>query len=136
MVDKPVPILLAMIICDSVLHDSKTQRKSVINIFDTIHAPRVPVVCPRLTVFVSVSEGIGDYEGKLVCIAEESGKQIMEINGPLSFANRQQRIEFDFEINGLKFPHFGTYRFDFLCNDKLVRSRKFTVLEVKKEKKQ
>jgi hypothetical protein len=55
----------------------------------------------------------------------------MAIKCPLEFKRRLQTIDFHCEIFGLKFPSYGTYMFDFYCNEEIVISRKFAVNEVK-----
>ena len=41
MVDKPSPIPLTMVICDTVIDDRKTGKKSLIGLFNNINADRV-----------------------------------------------------------------------------------------------
>lgn len=128
MTNKPKLIALAMIVCDMVIDDRKTGKKSLIGMFNNITAAKVPSIHPRLNVFISLTEGNGEYAGKLRCSYVNENKPVAEIGGPISFKNPQQIIEFNFELRGLPLIKYGNYRFDFLCNDELLISRKFTVL--------
>jgi hypothetical protein len=130
MVNKPRPLPLAMVICDIIIEDKKTGKKSLIGIFDNIHAKSAPCVHPRLNVFISLTEGNGDYNAKLRCVYIDEDKQIAEIRGPIIFNNPLQIIEFNFEICGIKLPQYGNYRFDFYCNEELIISRKFNLLPI------
>jgi len=131
MAQKPNPIALAMVVCDTVIDDRKTGKKSVIGMFNNITVSKVPALHPRLNIFISMTEGNGDYTCKLQCIYVDENSPVAELGGPIVFKNPQQIIEFNFELCGLPLPKYGTYRFDFYCNDIIVISRKFTVLPPK-----
>lgn len=135
MTQKPIPKPLAMIICDTVIHDRKTGKKSLINMFDNINATKVPCIHNRLNVYVSLTEGHNDYNGMLRCIYEDENKTVGELRGPIVFKTPHQIVEFNFEIAGLSIPKHGNYRFDFYCDNELVISRKFKVSSIKLEKK-
>ena len=133
MVSKPKPIPLAMIICDMVIEDKKTGKKSLIGIFDNINAPTAPCTHPRLNVFVSLTEGIGQYVGKLRCVKSDTNAVIFEGKGEMSFKDRHQRLEFNFELCNLSFPEFGEYRFDLFCDDQPIIGRKLNFIELSKK---
>jgi len=127
MSNKPIPAPLAMVICDDVIDDRRTGKKSLIGIFSNIYAQKVPCSHARLNVFLSLTEGIGDYDMKVRCVKVGEEKEIMSMGGPIKFANPNQIVEFNFEILGLIFPDYGDYRFEILCNNKPVIARKFIV---------
>ncbi|MBU1783832.1 MAG: hypothetical protein KJ995_05460 [Candidatus Omnitrophica bacterium] len=129
MISKPKPIPLAMIICDTVIEDKKTGKKSLIGIFDNINSPVAPCVHSRLNIFVSLTEGIGQYVGKMRCVQSDTNAVIFENTGEMIFKDRHQRIEFNFELYSLRFPEFGKYRFDFFCDDQPIIGRKFNVIK-------
>ena len=135
MISKPMPLPLAMVVCDSVIDDRKTGKKSLIGIFSNISAMKVPAIHSRLNVFISLTEGCGEYAASLKCLNVDQNKPIAELNGPITFHSPSQIIEFNFELLGLPFTSFGNYRFDFFCNGELVISRKFTVRETKSNPK-
>ncbi|HPS20628.1 MAG TPA: hypothetical protein PKY78_06550 [Candidatus Omnitrophota bacterium] len=129
MTDKPSPIPLTMVICDTVIDDRKTGKKSLIGLFNNINAEKVPFIHSRMNVFICLTEGVGDYAGRLRCINMNTEKILFEMNGNVHFTNPHQVVEFDFELCGLNFPQFGEYRFELLCNDKLVIARQFKITE-------
>ena len=131
MANKPIPLPLAMVICDTVIEDKKTGKKSLIGIFNNINVKKVPCVHPGLNVFISLTEGNGDYIAKLKCIYADKDEAIVELKGSIKFVNPHQITEFNFEISGLKLPEYGNYRFEFFCNEQLVISRKFKLSPIK-----
>lgn len=132
MAKKPSPIVLTMIICDTVIEDKLTNKKTLVGLFNRITSPKVPCVHPRMNVFLSMTEGIiGEYNGRLICINAEDNGVIFDTSGPVNFADIKEVIEFNFELCGIVFPKYGEYRFEFLCDDELLKSRRFTVTEDK-----
>lgn len=125
MLARPKPIALAMVICDTVIEDKKTGKKSLIGLFNSVSSDKVPCIHPRLNVFISLTEGNGDYTGKLKCIYADEGKPLAEISGPVVFTSPHQIIELNFEIRGVPLPKYGNYRFEFFCNDEMLIARKF-----------
>lgn len=131
MTTKPSPLPLAMLICDSVIEDKKTGKKSVIGMFNSISTPKIPCTHPLMNIFLVLTEGNGEYNISLRCVKLDSEEPIMNLEGRIAFRNPQQIIECNYEISGLKIPVFGGYRFDVYCNDSLMISRKFNVLQAK-----
>lgn len=132
MAKKPVPSPLAMIVCDAVIDDRRTAKKSIIGMFNNIHTSKVPAIHPKLNVFLALTEGHGDYNCLLQCVSEDGGKRVFHMEGPIRFQNPHQIVDFNFEIAGIIFPNYGEYRFEFLCEGKLVIARKIRILQIKK----
>ena len=120
-------ISLSMVICDAVIDDRRTGKKSLIGIFNNVITPVIPSVSPRLNVFIAITEGHGDYVGKIRCLKVGTEQEIFGMEGPFKFSDPRQILEFNFEIVGLVFPDYGDYRFEFLANNEPVTARKFTV---------
>ncbi len=124
---KPKPTLLSMVICDSVIDDRTTGKKSLIGIFNNISSSNVPCIHPRLNVFVVLTEGHGTYKMQLRCLKIGEEKQLLKMEGNVSFTDPMQIVEFNCEIVGLSFPDYGDYRFEVLFDDILIVGRKFGV---------
>lgn len=126
---KPEPIVLGMIICDTVIEDKITNKKTLIGLFNRINSPKVPCIHPCVNVFLSLTEGIGEYECKLRCVDVTTDKTTLELGGKINFQGIKEIIELNFELRGVVFPNFGEYRFEFLCNSDPLISRRFLVSE-------
>lgn len=128
---KPKPIVLAMVICDTVIEDRLTNKKTLIGTFNRIIISKIPCIHPCLNVFLALTEGIGEYDGQLRCINVEEDKSILDLGGKINFRDIKEIIEFNFELRGIVFPQFGEYRFEFFCNNEPLCSRRFIVSEGK-----
>jgi len=123
-------IPLGMIICDTVIQDIKTKKKSLIGIFSQINAVRAPIQHPKMVVFLVLTEGNGRYDCELRCVRDDDHAAVMTAKGRIDFKNPQQVLELAFDLNGPVFPDFGHYRFEFFAEGEPVISRKFRVIRV------
>ena len=133
MAEKPLPKALAFIICDSVIDDKATNKKSLIGLFNNIYANKFPATHPSLNVFLSLTEGYGDYQCSLVCKKADESLELVRIPGNIKFGNPLSVAEVKFEIRGIVIPEPGVYRFDFLCGEVSVVSRKFKVIKLERK---
>lgn len=127
---KPPPTGLAIVICDQIIEDKQTHKKSLIGIFNQIAAPQFPCRHPRLAVFVSLTEGRGASQARLRIAHEETGQTVAELTGQLQFADVHTVAELTFDLVGLTFPQPGLYAIEFYCDDALILERRFTLLQV------
>ena len=127
---KQTPEGIALIICDQVITDARTHKKTLVGIFNQIAARKFPVVHPNLGIFLSISQGKGAYDGKLKLIHEDSDETLVSLNGNVKFENPLQIVEVSFIINNLGFKQAGNYRFEFTCDDIPVLTRRFIVSQL------
>ncbi|MCX7914998.1 MAG: hypothetical protein N3A53_01670 [Verrucomicrobiae bacterium] len=128
--EQPTPIGLAIVICDQIIEDKLTHKKSLIGIFNQIATPTFPCRHPRMAVFVSLTEGRGPYEVRLRIVHEETNTSIGEVKGQIQFADVNAVAELNFELLNVAFPHPGLYSIEFYCNDALVLERRFHVVKI------
>ncbi len=128
---KETPLGLALIVCDAVIDDARTHKKSLIGIFNRLSSSKFPCKHPRFHVFISLTNGRGEYNTELRCLNEKSGEPIFSGKGKIGFADPNAIIEINFEFLGTIFPEAGYYAIEFLCNDEMVLRRRFIVTEFK-----
>ncbi len=131
---KPIPKPLAMIICDMVMDDRKTGKKILIGTFNNIDAVNFPVMHMQLSIFLSLTNGHGRYQGCLRCVNLSSGKSIVDLKGPIAFPNPLDVVEINFVLRKMIFPVPGMYAFQLFCDDELILDRKFKVSKIGKQK--
>lgn len=131
MSNKPPPISSGLIICDTVIEDRLTNKKSLIGVFNNISAKNVPIKHSNVHLFSILQDGRGIYKARVTCTHRETQKTILEISGDINFGEGISVIELSFSLRGIVFEHFGIYDFDFFCDDRPVASRSFTVSQIK-----
>lgn len=131
MASQPVPAVrrqpevLAMILCDQVIRDQITGKMSIIGSFSEIKASEFPTAHKTMAVYVALTEGEGDYEGCLRFSVEDTDETLVSIAGPLQLSQPLDVAELHFSIAVLPLPQPGKYRFDFFCDNVLLKSRWF-----------
>lgn len=126
------PILLNLSLCDLVIRDAQSHKVSLINLFSELRAARFPCAHPRLYVYASLTNGRGTYACSLAMVDSETGATLVKLPARVSFRSPLQVLEMSFELNALKFPHPGTYRFEFLCDDEPLGARTLRATPVPK----
>ncbi len=121
---KETPIGLALILCDSVIQDKATNKRSLIGLFDRLAASRFPCVHPALSIFVSATSGRGEYDAEVRCRHQESGAVAFSIKGKLRFQDPLQVVEVTFNVQQPRFESEGEYWLEFLLDDIPVMMRR------------
>ena len=121
------PIVQALLVCDQVITDEQTKRKSLINILNHIHGKALPLTFPRLTVFATLTNGNGQMTVELRCAKVDTDVAIFGAKGPLVFPNPNAVVDLVFQLNNLSFKEPGAYAFMLYCNEDLVAERRFAV---------
>jgi hypothetical protein len=130
MSDQPIPSGLAIVVCDQIIEDKLTGKKSLIGIFNQIGTQNFPCRHPQVCVFVSLTEGRGQCAARLRIVHDESNHVVAEVNGNIEFSDVHVVVELNFNLVGLVFPEPGTYSIEFYCDDALVLERRFNVTHV------
>jgi len=121
------PEVLAMAICDLVIEDSETGKKSLIGLFDHVYTTKLPSVVNELNVFLSLTDGRGTPAAEIRCINSITGEELFRTEGEIEFPDPLTVVDLHFRFQGCEFPDEGEYRFQFFCEGELLRERKFFV---------
>lgn len=124
------PLVLAMIICDTVIDDRISGKKSLIGLFDAIGTTSLPCRVNELHVFLALTEGYGRREVRLRCICSESDEELFGTSTEIEFPDPLSVVEINLGFRGCEFPEPGEYRFQLLVDQTLLCERKFRVSKV------
>ncbi|MGF1449155.1 MAG: hypothetical protein ACFB20_07025 [Opitutales bacterium] len=120
---------LACVVCDQIIEDAATRKKTLVGIFNQIIARQWPFRHPSLVLFLSLTGGKGPYEVKVVLRSDdETIGTVAEISGRETFDSPLDIVELSFTMNGLVFPSPGRYIFDVYGNEEYVTHRPFLVI--------
>ena len=95
---------LALILCDTIIEDSVTGKKSLIGLFSQIHAPTLPCIHQSMNILVSVTGGQGSYPCELVCEHPELQAPVFKQKCTLNFENPFQVVDMVFQLKAVRFP--------------------------------
>ncbi len=127
----PEPNVNAMLICDHVIVDKFTGKKSLIGIFENINSPIFPVAHPTLSIYISLTDAQGKYKIGLKVVDLETDKQVGGADIPeIEVHDRLATSEVIMNMRGIRFAHPGKYVFNIYANDYPVGSKTFSVVKV------
>ncbi len=123
----PIPTLLALLICETVIHDAETQKKTLVGLFDRVYAARVPFQMAGLGVYAKLVEGSGKYALRIRMVNLKDEAQVLDISVPGNWAVAEAPLEFGVNFRGIQIPEFGTYEFQLYADDVYMGRAVFTV---------
>jgi len=128
---KPVPDVLAMLVCDQIITDRLTGKQSLIGMFSKIHAVKVPATHPQLCVFVALTDGHGKVVLTLRIVdSNEARPPIVQGKGTVEFKDPRAIANLGLQFHGLTFPEPGEYRVQLYCHEELLREAKLQLVRV------
>ena len=119
------PILLSAITCGRVLFDKVSGMPSIIDIVQTINAPKYPARHPQIVFFCELTNGHGTTKMKIRLVdAREDDKYIFEKEGNVQFKDVKQIVTLAMDLHGIVFPCPGEYRFQLFAGGHLLGERR------------
>jgi hypothetical protein len=127
-----VPKTNAMLICDYVITEQGTNKKSLIGIFEHIGASQFPVVHHAMSIYVKLTEAQGDYQFRLELVDLKNDRIITQgdLPGKIHITHPLETRELVFNFMGLKFETPGQYEFRIYANDRIFGQKVFMVGQV------
>jgi hypothetical protein len=113
----PIPTLLAFIVCDSVIHDAGTQKKTLVGIFDRVQSPAAPFQINSIGLYAKMVEGSGEYKIKLRMVNLKDESPVMEVLADAKWTVAASPMELGMNFRGIGVKEFGTYEFQLFADD-------------------
>lgn len=127
------PSVYALLICDTIITDVHTGKKSLIGLFENISVAQFPCIHPSVSLYLKFTDIQGKFKFVWDLVDEEHNKVISRADTPeLEFKNKLQINDIAMQIQGLRFEHAGRYRFRVFANDILVDTKPFTVTQIER----
>ncbi len=121
------PHVLAMIICDVVIDDRISGKKSLVGLFDAIATTALPCTVNELHVFLVLTDGYGTLKARMRCVRASTDEELFSTVQEVKFPDPLAVLEINLGFCGCDFPEAGEYRFQFFADQTLLCERKFHV---------
>ena len=123
----PIPVVLAMLICDMAIVEQGTNKKTLVGIFDNLIAQEFPVI-QRMAIYVKLTDAQGAYTFRLELVDIEknsiSGKAE---SGLIEIQERLQPSDFALPLT-MTIAAPGLYEFRLYANDTYISSISFSAM--------
>jgi len=124
----PRPEVKAFLLCDYVLHEAGSNKKSLIGIFEQVSSLRFPFRHGRISVYANLADAHGTYELTLRLVRLRDGKVLLEARGlTIQIADPLRVAEVGVNLDGIVFEEEGKYEFAIYANDQFLQSKPFRV---------
>ena len=124
------PSVQAFLVCDSVIIDSQTGKKSLIGTFTHLWAPRFPCQHHQMGIYFCLTdaEGVYEFELRLAYLDQDVivGKATLS---PFTIKDRLEIHDFGINIPSLVFPGPGRYEFRLYANGFFITHKDFNVIQ-------
>lgn len=121
-----VPQVNALLLCDQVIVDKFTGKKTLVGIFENINSKKFPIQHPSISVYANLTDAKGTYKIKVTIDDLSTGNEVGEAIIPeITLNDRLQTNEIIMNLQGLRFEHEGKYALNLNVNGELIASKTF-----------
>jgi Family of unknown function (DUF6941) len=117
MSEPTVPTVLALLLCDQVIIDAQTNKKSLIGVFENLNSFTYPTTI-KLAVYTRLRDAQGTYNFtvRVVSLKDESVVTNIELSG-VKVTDPLHSVDLAFNMMGLQFRETGKYEFQLYANN-------------------
>jgi len=123
-----VPSVVSLVLCDQVIDDRLSDKKSAIGIFNTVLVPQFPAVINQMAILASVTEISGRADVELRLVRDSDNAVLFSGHGPVEAPNPLAVVDLLFAIHGVRIPEPGQYAYEIVCQQAILARRRFQVL--------
>lgn len=127
------PMVLSLLVCDTVITDAQSGKKTLVGLFNSVGAARYPHLMPRFFIFASVTNGNGVLNFS-VRLKAGNGDTVFDLPGKIPFDTPLDTPEMVFDIQNLVIKTPGTYELELAYNDIPLASRILTFRQIQPKK--
>ena len=123
-------IPLALLVCDTVITDAMTGKKTLVGIFNALGATKFPHIIPNMNIFASLTNLEGEVEVKIKMIAGNDDV-VFELPAKVPFKNPFETPELFFNLQNFRVNAPGSYELQLIAKDEVIASRLLIFKEVR-----
>lgn len=131
MTDSPTPSIQAFLVCDSVIEDSLTKKKSLIGLFTHLQTMTFPFQHHQLGLYFCMTDAEGTYHFDIDLMHVNTDQLVCRASLPdIVIGDRLQIADFGINVPALLFPSPGRYEFRLRVNGRVIAQKDFSVIQV------
>ena len=131
MTDIPRPSVQAFLVCDCVIEDSLTKKKSLIGLFTHLQAAAFPFQHHQVGLYFCLTDAEGTYHFEIDLVYVNTDQLVCRASLPnIVIGDRLQISDFGINIPALLFPAPGRYEFRLRMNSRVIAQKDFNVIQL------
>ncbi len=125
------PSIQAFLVCDSVIEDSLTKKKSLIGIFTHLQAVTFPFQHHQVGLYFCLTDAEGTYHLEIDLVYVNTDQLVCRASLPdIAIQDRLQIADFGINLPALLFPAPGRYEFRLRMNGRVIAQKDFHVIQL------
>ncbi|RMF78302.1 MAG: hypothetical protein D6744_10250 [Planctomycetota bacterium] len=128
-----LPTLISLLLCDQVIDDRMTNKKSAIGLFNTIVVNSTPARLPHLAVMATLTEIGSRTPLELRLVSDADNDTLISTHGAVEAPNPLAMVDLVFAMQGVQIPRPGQYAFELHAGDHILGRRRFHVLRAQRK---
>lgn len=125
------PSVQAFLVCDCVIEDSLTKKKSLIGIFTHLQALSFPFQHQQLGLYFCLTDAEGTYHFDIDLVYVTTDQLVCRAALPhILIGDRLQISDFGINIPALVFPAPGRYEFRLRMDGHVIAQKDFNVIQL------
>ena len=130
MSDLVKPSVQAFLVCDTIIIDSLTGKKSIIGAFTHLWAKTFPCQHPQMGVYFCLNDAEGSYQFEIELVYLDKNQTVGKgAISQIDIKNRLETHDFGLNIGTLVFPGPGRYEFRLFANGQFITQKDFYVIQ-------
>lgn len=125
----PVPVPLAFLLCDQVITDADTKKKTLVGVFDRIWVNKFPTEHLGAALYARLIGAEGDYDIRVEYVQVDSQSILAEGTARMQVEDRHMPAEFSMVLPPLPIPSPGGYEFRLWMNERYIQRVSFIVAQ-------
>ena len=131
MADVVKPSVQAFLVCDQVIEDSVTKKKSLIGLFTHLQAVSFPFQHSQMGLYFCLTDAEGTYHFDIELIYLNAEQLVCRATLPnIAIGDRRHISDFGINIPSLVFPAPGRYEFRLCMEGRLIAQKYFGVMQL------
>lgn len=131
MADLARPSVQAFLVCDQVIEDSLTRKKSLIGLFTHLQAGAFPFQHQHMGLYFCLTDAEGPCQFEIELVYLNSEQPVCRATLPaIVIADRLQVSDFGINLPALIFPAPGRYEFRLRMDGHLIAQKDFNVVQM------
>lgn len=122
------PTLVSLLICDQVIDDRLTGKKSAIGLFNTVVVAQLPTAVQQMAVMATLTEIGGRTPLELRLVRDADNRVLFSSVGAVEAPDPLAMVDLVFNLRGLRLAAAGQYAFELLSGGELLGRRRFHVV--------
>ena len=109
-----------MLLCDQIITEMGTNKKSLIGVFDNFYSLEFPALMQRLAVYAKFADAVGEYLFKLRIVRLRDEFLLAEMGLAARISDRSQYADFALNMGNIPIPEPGKYEFQLYAGDEFL----------------